>query len=188
MENSLPLLIVVTGRPGAGKTTLAHRLAREIRCPLISRDEIKEGVMRTGAWDALPPADRALHVSRTFIETIGFLAERSVSVVAEAAFQHRLWSEWLTPLRDKAWVRIVVCDVTPEVALMRRITRHQEDPQRERLHPDDTVQAILAGKTDPSDAFAGYMPPHLPVPTLVVDTSAAEYHPDLTAIAAWACE
>ena len=38
-----PFLIVVTGRPAAGKTTLAHTLAQAIRCPLISRDEIKEG-------------------------------------------------------------------------------------------------------------------------------------------------
>ena len=40
----LPTLIVVTGRPGSGKTTLAHALAREIRCPAICRDEIKEGL------------------------------------------------------------------------------------------------------------------------------------------------
>lgn len=42
-----PILIVVTGRPASGKTTLAHILAREIRCPVISRDEIKEGLVNT---------------------------------------------------------------------------------------------------------------------------------------------
>jgi len=40
-------LIVVTGRPGSGKTTLAHTLAKAIHCPLISRDEIKEGLVNT---------------------------------------------------------------------------------------------------------------------------------------------
>ncbi len=44
---SKPMLIVVTGRPGSGKTTLAHKLAREIWCPVISRDEIKEGLVNT---------------------------------------------------------------------------------------------------------------------------------------------
>lgn len=42
-----PLLIVVTGRPASGKTSLAHLLATEIKCPLISRDELKEGYVNT---------------------------------------------------------------------------------------------------------------------------------------------
>ena len=42
-----PLLIVVTGRPGAGKTTLAARLSEEWCLPLVSRDRIKEGLVHT---------------------------------------------------------------------------------------------------------------------------------------------
>src|SRR5438046_2072899 len=42
-----PVLIVVTGQPGSGKTTLALPLSQALRCPRISRDEIKEGLIRT---------------------------------------------------------------------------------------------------------------------------------------------
>ena len=42
-----PYLIVITGRPGAGKTTLSERLSREWSLPLISRDRIKEGYVHT---------------------------------------------------------------------------------------------------------------------------------------------
>jgi adenylate kinase family enzyme len=42
-----PLLVVIAGRPGSGKTTLAHSLARKIGCPAICRDEIKEGFVNT---------------------------------------------------------------------------------------------------------------------------------------------
>lgn len=37
-----PLLIIVNGLPGTGKTTLARRLAADIRLPLFSRDGIYE--------------------------------------------------------------------------------------------------------------------------------------------------
>ena len=41
---ALPTLIVVSGPPGSGKTTLAHEIARAAGCPAVSRDEIKEGM------------------------------------------------------------------------------------------------------------------------------------------------
>ena len=42
-----PLLLVVTGRPGSGKTTLAKKLGEKAYLPVISRDEIKEGYLQT---------------------------------------------------------------------------------------------------------------------------------------------
>jgi predicted kinase len=37
-----PVLIIVNGLPGAGKTTLAKRLAQDVRLPVFSRDGIYE--------------------------------------------------------------------------------------------------------------------------------------------------
>jgi hypothetical protein len=39
-----PTLMIVSGPPGSGKTTLAHQIARAVGCPAICRDEIKEGM------------------------------------------------------------------------------------------------------------------------------------------------
>jgi len=39
---AIPLLLIVSHPPGAGKTALAHRLATELELALTTKDDIKE--------------------------------------------------------------------------------------------------------------------------------------------------
>jgi predicted kinase len=49
-----PTLILVTGMPSSGKTTVAEALARQLRLPLIAKDAIKESL-----YDSLGAEDVA---------------------------------------------------------------------------------------------------------------------------------
>ena len=133
---SLPTLVVVSGPPGSGKTTLAHELARLVGCPAICRDEIKEGMVHAAEGFVPGPADAlSRRTLPTFFGVLELLLRAGVTVVAEAAFQDRLWRPGLAPLRDLARLRIVHCTVPAEVARQRQLRRLADNPVR-RAHAD----------------------------------------------------
>lgn len=82
----LPVLAVVGGPMGAGKTTLAHRLARAVGCPAICRDEIKEGMVQASpGFVAAPGDDLTRRTLPVFFDVLELLLRAGVTTVAEAA-------------------------------------------------------------------------------------------------------
>ena len=169
---NVPKLIVVTGRPGSGKTTLSHALARSIRCPTLCRDEFKEGLVHT--FGERPTPDEHMRLNRqvydTYFRAVELLLRDGITLVAEAAFLHKLWVPKLQPLQDIAQIRLIVCSIDPILARTRFIQRNVSDPERESYHGSGVIQPDSV-----------YEPPQLAVPVLTVDTSDG-YNPSLERI------
>lgn len=174
-----PLLIVITGRPASGKTTLAGRLSRQVNFPLLSRDKIKEGYMSTtGEQNDNSDSSIDWHVYETFFQAIDLLIAKNVSLIIEAAFQDKLWKPKLSGFLDKADLRIIVCQTSPELARVRFNERLANDASRIMLHGESPI-------TSPHEKTAlfieTYESVNMDVPTLHVDTT-RDYNPHIDVI------
>ena len=183
MQSHRPVLVVVSGPAGSGKTTLAHELARALRCPAICRDEIKEGMahargadFRGGHGD--PLTQRTLPL---FFEVLHVLVAAGVSVVAEAAFQDRLWKPALEPLSQRAQLRIVRCKVDAAVSFERAVRRAANSENRLRAHGDTTLGK---GIEDWANAFDSFDHISVSAPSIDVDTTEG-YDPTFEEIVAF---
>jgi predicted kinase len=173
-----PVLIVVSGPAGSGKTTLAHRVAAAVGCPAICRDEIKEGMVHATLGFIPRPADPLTQRTyTTFFEVLGVLLSAGVTVVAEAAFQDPAWRRGLQPLANLAAIRILQCAVTPATAHA-RISRRLQDSALRAAHDDHRLLQQMAAGADSIDSF---MRLSLPAPSLSVDTTDG-YHPGIADI------
>jgi predicted kinase len=83
-----PLIVVVNGPPGSGKTTLAKALVPRLGLPLVSKDEIKEALM--GTWE-VNDVETSRRLGRAAIAAMFAVARSSpIGVVLEANFTREL--------------------------------------------------------------------------------------------------
>ena len=118
---------------------------------------------------------------KTFFEIVRTFASAGVTVIAEAAFQDKLWRPGLEPLLDLAEMRVIRCEVAPVVARERIIRRLAEQPMNRASQNDrELLKQLDRGKL----SFEAFQPISISVPSLRVDTTNG-YDPNLDHIVAF---
>jgi predicted kinase len=146
----LPLLVVVTGPPASGKTTVAEALARDLGLPLVAKDAIKERL-----FDSLGTGDRewSRALGRATFELlfarVAAALREALPVVAEANFDAAAVPAFaaLPPSRPLQ----IHCSAPVDVLLARYAAR---TPDRHPGHLDGEIleevrTAIESGRHDP---------------------------------------
>ena len=167
--NCKPKCVIVTGRPGSGKSTLSKKLGQKLWMPVISRDEIKEGYVNTfGVKHDELPADSNGIVSNFFFDIVCQYLTNQISIVIEAAFQHQVWESRMPQILELSQSYLIICALDAEIAARRHLQRGLADANREFYHGDERVALYRAtGEIAPPGQ---YVAPQFDVPTIDVAT------------------
>ncbi len=146
MFNHPQKVVLISGAPGVGKTTLAGPLAVALNFTLIARDDIKETL-----YEALDGRPNDLEFSRKVgaasWEVLWMLASKAPAVVLESNFRpnHQIEQERLAGIN--AQFVEVHCYCPPE-EIMRRFARRSAVGERHFAHPMSEITAEQIAEFD----------------------------------------
>jgi predicted kinase len=141
--------VVVTGPPGAGKTTVAAALRDQLGYPLVAKDTLKESLGESlGITEPAKSKRLGVAVFEVLTLIVRELVANGVSVIAEGNFTNAS-----SLVVDPPSAEIVQVHVTaaPEILRERLLAR---DPSRHPVHydaesADSIAERLAAGEWDP---------------------------------------
>jgi len=164
-----PTIIIVTGRPAAGKSTLAKWLSQELKLPLVSKDSIREELFDRLGWK-----DRkwAQELGKASVDMMFYFAKAELevghSLIMDNSFYPALSNPRFQSLREKYKAESIqiVCDSDRET-LFQRFKLRATSGNRHPGHGDqDVLEELYAHLADTSSQIL-----EIGGPVIAVDTT-----------------
>jgi predicted kinase len=153
MDLYYPNIIIVTGRPAAGKSTLAKWLSQELKFPLVSKDNIREELFDRLGWK-----DRkwAQELGKASVDLMFYFAQAELevghSMIMDNSFYPPVSNPRFQALKEqyRAESIQIVCDSDRET-LFQRFKSRSDSESRHPGHGDqDVLEELYASLADNS--------------------------------------
>jgi predicted kinase len=155
---STPTVIVVSGPPAVGKSTLARRLAARLTLPLLSRDAIKEALFDTlGHGDRLQSKRFGAAAAAVLFAQLTDILDAGTSCVTESNFRRTHSSDDFRRLMRDTGAHVVQVQLTADgPTLLERFAARSATAERHPGHGDQNnleefSAELLAGAYEPLD-------------------------------------
>jgi predicted kinase len=171
MDLFQPTIIIVIGRPAAGKSTLAKWLSQELKLPLVSKDRIREALFDRLGWN-----DRkwAQELGKASVDMMFYFARAELevghSIMMDNSFHPPVSNPRFRALKEEyhaASIQIV-CDSDRET-LFQRFKSRAESGNRHPGHGDQDVLEELY------ENLANTPSPILDIGGLVIDVDTTNF-------------
>lgn len=133
----MTVLVLVSGPPGAGKTTLAKQLGAELSYPVIDRDDIKDSLFDSLGW-----SDRewSMKIGGASWELLFVAAERviaaGVSVILDSNFERGRHPQLRGMAERYPFALVEVYCRTDDIVMAERFRKRWESGNRHPGHTD----------------------------------------------------
>ena len=171
MNTKQPKLVIVTGRPAAGKSTLAKWLSQELKLPLVSKDSIREILFERLGWK-----DRlwAQLLGRASVDLMFYFAEAELgtgnSIIMDNSFHPPISTPRFQEIKKKfdADSIQIICNSHKEI-LFERFKARSETGNRHPGHGDNDVLDELYNN------LADEKPQNLDIGGLVIEVDTTDF-------------
>jgi predicted kinase len=162
----MPKLIIICGLPATGKTTIANKLANNLRILYLQKDQIKEKLYDSLDMSTLEDSKK---IGRVSMELLTYLAEEQlkngVDLIIEAPFMFEedanLFKLWESKYLLDVYTVICTIGSGERVARFSNRERHHAHHDNERSLVGNELEAV----ENPNTIYASFPGKHIVIST-----------------------